>query len=191
MKYLGLEPTDIESILDQRSSEVQETLAVPNGPFVIGVVADLTSGRLDNPFRYRDFIEVSSKSLDKFTEYLQPTIQHPQQTSIWKNLTSLIDNSSMTENVKIRVLPCTAHELIKDIRSAVEFEHTRIYKTVCQHQLHSFEGEPFGMLIVDLMIEHSDENKVVFQQISKMCEDANVMLVVNSNSENTHWCDGL
>lgn len=187
MEYLGLEPTDIEYVLDQPSSEAQETLAVPNRPFVIGVVADLASSRVDNPFRYRDFIEVSSKSLDKFTEYLQPTIQHPRQTAIWKNLTSLIDNSSRSGNVKIRVLPCTAHELIKDIRRAVEFRHTCIYKKVCQHQLHSFEGEPFGMLIVDLMIEHSEDNKVVFQQISKMCEDANVMLVVNSKSEFTNW----
>ena len=172
----GLEPADIKTILDQWNGEDQETLPIRNTPFVIGFVSDLASSRPDEPFPYRNFIEVSSKTLDQFIDYMQPA-------SNWDNLKSLIHNSSASDNVKIRILDCTASELFKDFESSVCLEESHFYKLVCKHLLYSFEGEPFAMLIIDLNLEHSNRNTKLLQSISKVSQDAGTMLVVNSNFE--------
>jgi predicted component of type VI protein secretion system len=172
----GLEPADIKTILDQWNGEDQETLPIRNTPFVIGFVSDLASSRPDEPFPYRNFIEVSSKTLDQFIDYMKPA-------SNWDNLKSLIHNSSASDNVKIRILDCTASELFKDFESSVCLEESHFYKLVCKHLLYSFEGEPFAMLIVDLNLEHSNRNTKLMQSISKVGQDAGTTLVVNSNLE--------
>ena len=143
---------------------------------MIGIVSDLASSSYDEPYRHRNFIEVSSKTLGQFIEYMQPA-------STWSNLKTLIDNCSNAENMKVRILPCTATELIKDFECAVCLEESHFYRLVCEHLLYSYEGEPFGMLILDLNLQHSERNMKLLQAVSKVCQEAKTMLVVNSNFE--------
>src|SRR5690606_31767111 len=51
--------------------------------------------------------------------------------------------------IRIRLLPATKRELVRDFQGAREFEDSALYRAVCDTPLRDAEDVPFGALVVD------------------------------------------
>ncbi|EIC0165766.1 type VI secretion system contractile sheath large subunit, partial [Salmonella enterica subsp. enterica serovar Kinondoni] len=90
-------------------------------------------------------IEERVSSIDKLlSEQISLIIHAPEfqkRESSWRGLHKLVQ-SSVTENTKIRLLQTTKQELIKDFKSASDFDQSTLFKCVYESEYGTFGGTP-------------------------------------------------
>jgi type VI secretion system protein ImpC len=91
--------------------------------------------------------------------------------SSWRGLQKLVQ-SSVTENTKIRVLNCTKKELIRDFKSASDFDQSILFKGVYESEYGTFGGEPYSALVGDFEFDAMPEDLYLLEQISHVAAAA-------------------
>ena len=74
--------------------------------------------------------------------------------SSWTGLHKLVQ-SSITENTEIRVLPCNKKELLKDFKSASDFDQSMLFKHIYESEYGTFGGTPFSVFIGDFYFDNA------------------------------------
>ncbi|TDW32889.1 type VI secretion system protein ImpC [Rhizobium azibense] len=90
----------------------------------------------------------------------------------WRGLNYLVKNSETSVNLKIRVLNTSKRELSKDLAKAVEFDQSRLFKSVYEDEFGTPGGEPMGTLIGDYEFDNSFEDVQMLQGISSIAAAA-------------------
>jgi type VI secretion system protein ImpD len=88
---------------------------------------------------------------------LNAILHHPAFQKLeasWRGLKYLVDQVSDGANVKIRVMPATWKELVRDQERALEFDQSQLFRKVYNEEFGTPGGEPFGMLIGDYELTH-------------------------------------
>src|SRR5262249_30540458 len=67
----------------------------------------------------------------------------------WRGLHYLVDQSETGPMLKIRVLNVSKKDLYKNLKDAVEFDQSTLFKKVYEEEFGQLGGEPFGVLIGD------------------------------------------
>jgi len=85
----------------------------------------------------------------KLSAQLNEVMHHPEFQKLegtWRGLDYLVKQSETGERLRIKVLNVTKKELAKDLEKAVEFDQSRLFKIVYEHEYGQLGGHPFGML---------------------------------------------
>ena len=91
--------------------------------------------------------------------------------SSWRGLQKLVQ-SSVTENTKVRVLNCTKKELIRDFKSASDFDQSVLFKSVYESEYGTFGGEPYSAFVGDFEFGAMPEDLYLLEQISHVAAAA-------------------
>jgi type VI secretion system protein ImpC len=86
----------------------------------------------------------------------------------WRGLQHLVRNSNTGSNLKIRVLNASKRDLGRDLAKAVEFDQSRLFKSIYEDEFGTPGGEPIGALIGDYEWDNSFEDIEALQGLSQV-----------------------
>ena len=110
-----------------------------------------------------------------------------QLESSWRGLKYLVDQSETGSNMKIQVLNATKKDLVRDMKSAPEFDQSALFKKVYEEEYGTFGGAPFGMLIGDYEFSRSPEDIYLLEQVSHVAAAAHAPFISASSPELFGW----
>lgn len=84
-------------------------------------------------------------------------LQHPRLRRIeasWRGLAWLAEQCAAMARVKLKLLPLSWPELVRDLDRAIEFDQSRIFEKIYEGEFGTPGGEPFGLLVGDYAVRH-------------------------------------
>lgn len=114
-----------------------------------------------------------------------------EKEASWRGLHKLVQ-SSVSENTQVRLLQCTKQELMKDFKSASDFDQSQLFKCIYESEYGTFGGTPFSALVGDFQFDNTPQDIELLQQISHVAAAAHApflsaiapgMLSMNNFSE--------
>jgi len=106
-----------------------------------------------------------------------------QLESGWRGLEYLCKQSSTGAMLKIKVLNTTKKDLIRDFRSAVEFDQSALFKKVYEEEFGTFGGAPFGALLGDFQVTRQPEDMYFIEQMGHVAAAAHAPFVSAASPE--------
>ena len=125
--------------------------------------------------------------IDKLiSEQLSEVMHHPEfqkLESSWTGLHYLCKHTSTGAGMKIQVFNATKKELVKDFRSAVDFDQSALFKKVYEEEFGTFGGAPFGTLIGDFEFTRNAEDMYFVEQMSHVAAAAHAPFISAASPE--------
>lgn len=89
-----------------------------------------------------------------------------QLESSWRGLHYLCQQTSTGTMLKVKVLNAPKKDLVRDFKSAIDFDQSALFKKVYEEEFGTFGGSPFGALIGDYYIGRQPEDMYFVEQMS-------------------------
>ena len=89
-----------------------------------------------------------------------------QLESSWRGLHYLCQQTSTGTMLKVKVLNAPKRDLVRDFKSAIDFDQSALFKKVYEEEFGTFGGAPFGALIGDYYIGRQPEDMYFIEQMS-------------------------
>jgi len=86
--------------------------------------------------------------------------------SAWTGLHYLCKQTSTGELMRIKLLSATKKELVKDFKTAIDFDQSALFKKVYEEEFGTFGGSPFGTLIGQFEVSRQPEDMYFLEQMS-------------------------
>lgn len=103
--------------------------------------------------------------------------------STWTGLQYLCKQTSTGANMKIQLFNATKKELIKDFKTAIDFDQSVLFKKVYEEEFGTFGGAPFGTLIGDFDITRQPEDMFFIEQMSHVAAAAHAPFITAAAPE--------
>lgn len=103
--------------------------------------------------------------------------------STWTGLNYLCKQTSTGANLKIQLFNATKKELIKDFKSAIDFDQSVLFKKVYEEEFGTFGGAPFGTLIGDFDISRQPEDMFFLEQMSHVAAASHAPFISAASPE--------
>jgi type VI secretion system protein ImpC len=97
--------------------------------------------------------------------------------SSWRGLHYLCKQTSTGQQIKIKVLNTTKKELVRDFKTAIDFDQSALFKKVYEEEFGTFGGAPFGALIGDFDIGRQAEDMYFAEQMSHVAAAAHAPFI--------------
>lgn len=117
---------------------------------------------------------------------LNEIMHHPsfqQLEATWRGLKYLINNSELTDNLKIRVLNVTKSEVAKDLRDATEFDQSALFKKLYEEEYGVFGGAPFAAIVGDYQFSPSGPDIDLLEKMSNVAAAAHAPFLSNAGPD--------
>lgn len=138
-------------------------------------LAEVTAGTVTVSSDLIGSIEQRISAIDELLSSQVSLIIHApefqKKESSWRGLHKLVQ-TSVTENTQVRVLQCTKQELIKDFKSASDFDQSMLFKCVYESEYGTFGGTPFSSFIGDFEFDNTPQDINLLEQISHVAAAA-------------------
>ncbi|MEC5386382.1 type VI secretion system contractile sheath large subunit [Uliginosibacterium sp. H3] len=103
--------------------------------------------------------------------------------SSWRGLEYLSKQTSTSSTLKIKVFNTAKKDLVKDFKSAIDFDQSVLFKKVYEEEFGTFGGSPFGALIGDFEIGRQPEDMYFIDQMSHVAAAAHAPFIAGSSPE--------
>ncbi|MEY2890820.1 MAG: EvpB family type secretion protein [Pseudomonadota bacterium] len=103
--------------------------------------------------------------------------------SSWRGLHYLCKHTSTGESIKIKVFNTTKKELVRDFKTAIDFDQSALFKKVYEEEFGTFGGAPFGTLIGDFDIGRQAEDLYFAEQMSHVAAAAHAPFISAASPE--------
>lgn len=117
---------------------------------------------------------------------LSEVLHHPEfqkLESSWTGLHYLCKHTSTGAGMKIQVLNATKKELVKDFKTAIDFDQSALFKKVYEEEFGTFGGAPFGALIGDFELTRQPEDMYFVEQMSHVAAAAHAPFIAAASPE--------
>jgi len=141
------------------------------------VVSENLSATLDA--RVAEIDELLSRQLSEVLHHAE----FQKLESSWTGLHYLAKHTSTGSGMKIQMLNATKKELIKDFKTAIDFDQSALFKKVYEEEFGTFGGAPFGALIGDFEIGRGAEDMYFVEQMSHVAAAAHAPFISAASSE--------
>src|SRR5512143_2999376 len=101
----------------------------------------------------------------------------------WRGLKYLLDNSSSSSMLKIRVLNASKKELLRDLQRAPEFDQSALFKKVYEEEYGIFGGEPIAALVGDYEFGRHPEDMELLEKVSQVAAAAHAPFLSAASAE--------
>ena len=95
----------------------------------------------------------------------------------------LCKQTSTGANLKIQLFNATKQELVKDFKSAIDFDQSVLFKKVYEEEFGTFGGAPFGTLLGDFEIGRQPEDMFFLEQMSHVAAAAHAPFISAASPE--------
>jgi type VI secretion system protein ImpC len=103
--------------------------------------------------------------------------------STWTGLQYLCKHTSTGSMMKIQIFNATKQELIKDFKTAIDFDQSALFKKVYEEEFGTFGGAPFGTLIGDFQFSRQPEDMYFVEQMSHVAAAAHAPFISAASPE--------
>jgi len=111
----------------------------------------------------------------------QPAFQKLEST--WTGLHYLCKQTSTGSAMKIQVFNATKQELVRDFKTAIDFDQSALFKKVYEEEFGTFGGAPFGTLIGDFEITRQPEDMYFVEQMAHVAAAAHAPFISAASAE--------
>ena len=141
------------------------------------VVSDNLSATLDA--RVAEIDELISRQLSAVMHH--PDFQKLEST--WSGLQYLCKHTSTGSMMKIRIMNATKTELVRDFKTAIDFDQSALFKKVYEEEFGTFGGAPFATLIGDYQITRQPEDMYFVEQMAHVAAAAHAPFLSAASPE--------
>jgi len=141
------------------------------------VVSDNLSANIDA--RIAEIDELLSEQLSEVMH--APAFQ--QLESNWTGLHYLCKQTSTGERLKIKVLNAAKKDVVKDFKTAIDFDQSALFKKIYEEEFGTFGGAPFGALIGDYDLGRGAEDMYFLDQMSHVAAAAHAPFIAAAAPE--------
>ncbi|SUY92961.1 Uncharacterized protein conserved in bacteria [Buttiauxella agrestis] len=138
-------------------------------------LTEVTSGAVVVSSDLIGSIEARISAIDELLSTQISLIMHApefqKKESSWRGLHKLVQ-ASVTENTQVRLLQCTKQDLIKDFKSASDFDQSMLFKCVYESEYGTFGGVPFSAFVGDFQFDNTPQDIELLEQISHVAAAA-------------------
>lgn len=92
--------------------------------------------------------------------------------SSWRGLKYLLDQSSTSDMLKIKVLNVSKKDVLRDLQRAPEFDQSVLFKKIYEEEFGMFGGAPFAALIGDYEFGRGPQDMELLQKVSEVAAAA-------------------
>src|SRR5574343_349803 len=103
--------------------------------------------------------------------------------SSWTGLHYLCKHTSTGERLKIKLLNTSKKDIVKDFKTAIDFDQSALFKKVYEEEFGTFGGSPFGALIGDFEIGRGAEDMYFVEQMSHVAAASHAPFISAASSE--------
>lgn len=130
--------------------------------------------------------EIDSLLSDQLNEVMHAS-EFQQLESSWRGLKYLVDQTETSTNMKIHVLNAPKKDLLKDLKSASEFDQSALFKKVYEEEYGTFGGAPYGMLVGDYEFGRHPQDIYLLEEISHVAAAAHAPFISAASPELFGW----
>jgi len=120
------------------------------------------------------------------SEQLSEVMHHAQFQRLeatWTGLQYLCKHTSTGPMMKIKVFNASKKELIRDFRTAIDFDQSALFKKVYEEEFGTFGGAPFATLIGDYEVTRQPEDIYFAEQMSHIAAAAHAPFISSASPE--------
>jgi type VI secretion system protein ImpC len=121
-------------------------------------------------------IDVRVAELDKLlSDQLNAIMHHADFQKLeasWRGLKYLVMQSETSTMLKIRVLNASKRDLVKDFKSAPEFDQSALFKKIYEEEYGTFGGAPYAALVGDFEFSRHPEDFYLLDELSHVAAAA-------------------
>lgn len=103
--------------------------------------------------------------------------------SAWSGLHYLAKQTSTGSMLKIKLMNATQRELVKDFKTAIDFDQSALFKKVYEEEFGTFGGAPFGTLIGQFELTRQPEDMYFVEQMSHVAAAAHAPFIASASPE--------
>ena len=100
--------------------------------------------------------------------------------SAWTGLQYLCKQTSTGQQLKIKLFNASKRELVKDFKSAIDFDQSALFKKVYEEEFGTFGGAPFGSLIGQYEISRQPEDMYFVEQMSHIAAASHAPFIASA-----------
>ena len=160
------------SLLDQAVAVTKQTAPDRTQQLLRTLTAEAMKGTVSYNRNLTITINDAIAKLDETLSRQLAAIMHDERfrklEGSWRGLHYLVRNSETSSNLKIRVLNASKRELARDLSKAVEFDQSKLFKSVYEAEFGTPGGEPVGCLIGDYEFSNDFEDVELLQNMSSV-----------------------
>ena len=95
----------------------------------------------------------------------------------WRGLRYLVTQSETSPMLKIKMLNASKKDLVKDFKSAPEFDQSALFKKIYEEEYGTFGGAPYAALIGDYEFSRHPEDFYLLEELSHVAASAHAPLI--------------
>ena len=100
--------------------------------------------------------------------------------SAWTGLHYLCKQTSTGQQLKIKLFNAAKRDLVKDFKTAIDFDQSALFKKVYEEEFGTFGGAPFGTLIGQYEISRQPEDMYFIDQMSHIAAAAHAPFIASA-----------
>lgn len=144
---------------------------------------DVLQGATDDD-KALDVATLIVKKVDKIksaiTDQLNQVVHHKTFQKVeaaWRGLHHLVFSTETSASLKLKLLIANESELTNDLKKAVEFDQSALFKKVYENEYGTYGGEPFSMLVADYEFGRSPAQMEFLEKLSALAAQAHTPLI--------------
>ena len=100
----------------------------------------------------------------------------------WRGLKYLVMESETSTMLKIKMLNVSKKDLVKDFKSAAEFDQTALFKKIYEEEYGTFGGAPYAALVGDYEFLRHPEDFYLLDEMSHVAASAHAPFVTGASA---------
>ncbi len=101
----------------------------------------------------------------------------------WRGLKYLTQQSETSTMLKIKVLNTSKKDLVKDFKTAPEFDQSALFKKIYEEEYGTFGGAPYAALIGDFEFSRHPEDFYLLEELSHVAAASHAPLISAASSQ--------
>lgn len=103
--------------------------------------------------------------------------------SSWTGLHYLCKHTSTGERLKIKLLNTSKKDIVKDFKTAIDFDQSALFKKIYEEEFGTFGGAPFGALVGDFEVGRGAEDMYFVEQMAHVAAASHAPFISAASSE--------
>ena len=120
------------------------------------------------------------------SEQLSEVMHEPEFQALegaWTGLHYLCKQTSTGTQQKIKLFNASKRDLVKDFKTAIDFDQSALFKKVYEEEFGTFGGAPFGTLIGQYEISRQPEDMYFIDQMSHIAAAAHAPFIASASPQ--------
>lgn len=149
------------------------------GQMVVGILADtnVDKSSADMALIMNDQIAKIDQTIGAQLNEVMHNTEFQRLEATWRGLHYLVFNTETSSTLKIKVLNTSRADLLRDLKKAVDFDQSALFKMVYEAEHGTFGGAPFSCLVGDYEFGRNNDDMELLTKLSGVAAAAHAPFV--------------